>query len=55
MKIADEYYTLTEAATRLGVNRLTIRRWLQAGKLEAQRAGGVVFIERAIVENLKPS
>ena len=53
MKITEAFYTLTEAAERLGVNRLTVRRWIKAGKIDVQRAGGVVFIDRSVVEKLK--
>ncbi len=53
MKIAEAFYTLTEAAAYLSVNRLTIRRWIQAGTIEAQRVGGVVFIERSVVEAMQ--
>ena len=55
MRIAEHFYTLSEAAAYLGVNRITIRRWIQAGKFEAQTVGGVVFIERSVVERLKSS
>ena len=53
VRIAEQFCTLSEAAAYLGVNRITIRRWIQAGKIEAQTAGGVVFIERLVVEGLK--
>lgn len=50
--IAEHFYTLTEAAARLGVERHTVWRWIKAGKLSAQKVGGVVFIEKAAVETL---
>ncbi len=53
LKITDEFCTLKETAAHLGVNRLTVWRWIKAGKIEVQRAGGVVFIERSVVEKLK--
>jgi excisionase family DNA binding protein len=53
IEIAAHFYTLTQAAERLGVERHTIWRWIKAGKLEAQRAGGVVFIEKEAVERLQ--
>ncbi len=53
VNIAERFYTLTEAADRLEVNRLTIRRWIRSGKLEAQKVGGVVFIERELIEAMK--
>jgi len=53
MNISATYCTLTEAATSLGVERHTIWRWIKIGKIKAQKAGGVVFIERTVVERLK--
>ncbi len=53
--IREKVYTLTESADKLGVNRLTIRRWIKSGKLEAERIGGVVLIERSIIDSLKTS
>ena len=47
--ITDEFYTLTETADVLGVERHSIWRWVREGKVPAQKAGGVVFIERAWV------
>src|ERR1700676_2817898 len=34
-----EYYSIAEAATLLGVSRVTIWRWLSAGRLSAVRLG----------------
>jgi len=53
IRIREYFYTLTEAADALGVNRLTIRRWIQTGKLEYQRVGGVVLLERADIERIR--
>lgn len=50
IQIAEHFYTLTEAANLLGVNRITIRRWVQSGKLTAQRIGSVVLIEKHQVD-----
>lgn len=50
IKIADQFYTLTEAAAELGLERHTLWRWIKAGQLEAQRVGGVVLIERRLVD-----
>ena len=53
LKINEAFYTLTGAAERLGVERHTLSRWIKTGKIVAQRAGGVVFIERSVVEQLR--
>lgn len=52
IEITKHFYTLQETADLLGLNRLTIRRWIDSGKLEAQRAGGVVFIDKHYVDDL---
>lgn len=54
IEIAEHFYTLTQAAARLGVERHTVWRWIKAGKLTAQKAGGVVFIEQAAVDGMRP-
>lgn len=53
IKIAEVFYTLSEAAERLSVERHTVWRWIRAGRLEAQKVGGTVLIERAAVEALR--
>ena len=53
MKITDHFYTMSETATRLQVERHTIARWIKDGRLEAQKAGGVVFIEKDAVRALE--
>ena len=53
MKIADFFYTETEVARVLGVNRITIWRWIRHGRFDVQRVGGVVFIPKREVELIK--
>lgn len=53
MPIRNTHMTLTEAAARLGVNRITIRRWIKVGKLAAEEIGGVVLIERKEIERVE--
>lgn len=45
-----EYLTVEEVATRLRVNPKTVRRWCQAGKLTATRAGRLWRIKPIDVE-----
>ena len=52
MNIAEFFYTLTESARVLGVERHTVQRWIKDGRLSAQRAGGVVFLEKSAVAKL---
>ena len=53
MQIADSFYTETQAAKTLGVNRITIWRWIKDGRFDVQRVGGVVFIPKREVELIK--
>lgn len=55
INIASHFYTLSEAAKRLKVERHTIWRWIKAGTLPAQKAGGVVFIEKRVVDSRVPA
>lgn len=53
MKILDYFYTESQAAELLGVNRITIWRWIKNGRFNIQRVGSVVFIPKWEVESLK--
>ena len=53
IKISEIFYTLTETAAKLGVERHTVWRRINAGAIPAQKAGGVVFIEKQIVHDLQ--
>lgn len=53
IQIAEYFYTMTEAAEVLEVDRVTIRRWIQSGKLNAQRVGRVVFVEKHQVDTIR--
>jgi len=53
MNIFDYFCTESQAAGLLGVNRVTIWRWIKAGKFNIQRVGNVVFIPKWEVDLLK--
>lgn len=54
MHVADYFYTKGQVARELGVNQLTIWRWIKEGKLNAQRLGKqVVLIPKWEVELIK--
>jgi excisionase family DNA binding protein len=53
VKIADFFYTEQQVADLLNVNRVTIWRWLKAGKFNTQKVGGVVLIPKWEVELLR--
>ena len=53
MGITANFYTQGEVAALLQVNRLTINRWMHAGRIRYERIGGVVLIEKTELERLK--
>ena len=53
IQIAEHFFTMTQAAEELKVERHTIWRWVKAGRLDAQRVGRVSFVERKAIEDLK--
>jgi len=44
VNLSGTYVSIGQAASILNVNRLTIRHWLQKGKLRGQRIGLVTLI-----------
>lgn len=53
--IKDKYCTLTRAGELLGKDRRTIARWMKTGKLQGEHIGGVVLVEIAELERLRPT
>ncbi len=53
MKIAEFFYTEAEVARIFNVNRITIWRWVRAGKFDAQKVGREVLIPKWEVELYK--
>lgn len=53
MKLTDFFYTEGQTAHILGVNRLTVYRWIKSGKFDIQRVGREVLIPKWEVEFLK--
>lgn len=51
--IREYVYTIREAAEVLSVDRDTIRRWMNAGKLSGESIGGAVLVPRWAVEMLR--
>jgi excisionase family DNA binding protein len=49
------FYTIPEVAQKLGVNILTVRRWIDSGRLTASRIGRPYLIsERSLWRLLEP-
>jgi len=53
MKILDYFYTESQAANLLGVNRITIWRWIKDNKFNIQLIGKVVLIPKWEIELIK--
>jgi excisionase family DNA binding protein len=53
MKIIDYFYTAQQAAKLLGVNRITIWRWMKSGKFSTQQVGREVLIPKWEIELLQ--
>ena len=49
-QVRNEYFTLGEAAKELSVSKVTIWRWINTGKIDADRIGREVLIEKSIIE-----
>jgi len=52
-KADSDFLTVLRSARQIGVHFTTIYRWIEAGKLDSVRFGGIVFIPRGEVERLK--
>jgi excisionase family DNA binding protein len=53
MEISDYFYTVGQVAELMNVTRISVWRWVQGGKFNAQRVGAVVLIPKWEVELLK--
>ncbi len=52
-EVQSSFYTHKEAAAALGVTKVTLWRWLKAGRLQGHRIGREVLIEKAAVEEVR--
>ena len=48
--IIGSFYTLGEAATKLGKHRNTVARWIKEGRFPVTQLGNVVLIRQEDVE-----
>jgi len=48
--IEKHYANVTQTARELGIARMTVYRWLKAGRLTAEKPGREVLIPRWLVE-----
>ncbi len=49
MALRDEYFTPAEAAKYANVNRLTIRRWFQTGRIRGEQIGNITLVRQTDV------
>ena len=53
IKVTTEDLTsVADAAKTLGRPRITIYRWIEAGKIHGIKLGGIIFIPKSEVERL---
>jgi predicted site-specific integrase-resolvase len=53
LKISDFFYTEAEVARIFNVNRVTVWRWIRAGKFDSQKIGHEVIIPKWQVELMR--
>ncbi len=51
--LTDDLMTVPTAGKALGRPKVTIYRWIDAGKIISIRLGGVLFVPKSEVERLK--
>ena len=47
---SDDWLTLEEAATIIGLSRFTVGRFVRAGTIAATRAGGRIRVQRSALD-----
>jgi len=53
MNTLPEFLTVPKAAVAIGKPRMTLYRWIKAGKVVAITFGGILFVPRSEVERLR--
>lgn len=51
--LTDDLLTVPKAAKQLGRPKMTLYRWIDAGKIMTIKLGGILFIPKTEVERLK--
>ena len=54
-QVLRDYYTYAEAAQVIGITKVTLWRWIKAGKIPIHRLGREVLIEKKVVDRLRKS
>lgn len=49
-KLGKYYMNIADAARELGVSRMTIYRWLKAGRMTGDKVGKYILIPRWLLE-----
>jgi len=51
--LSDQFLTVPAAARQLGKGKMTLYRWIRAGKVSTVTFGGFLFVTRGEMERLK--
>ena len=51
--MSDQFLTVPAAARQIGKGKMTLYRWIRAGKISTVTFGGFLFVPRGEVERLK--
>ncbi len=49
----SDLFSVSNAAKELGRPRITIYRWIETGKIQGIKLGGILFIPREEIDRLK--
>ena len=51
--LVDDLMTVPDVAKTLGYTKMTLYRWVNTGKVQAIRLGGILFIPKSEIERLR--
>ena len=51
--VLRDFYRFRDAKEILGISKITLWRWIKAGKIEAHRIGREVLLEKTVVDALR--
>ena len=52
-QVRQEYYRFTEVCQVLGISKMTLWRWVKAGKIKAYPIGQEVLFEKKVIDALR--
>ena len=51
-EVQNHFYTYAQATNALEVSKMTLWRWIKAGRVKVYRLGREVLIEKAVIDKL---